>query len=141
MLDTMLPARLTANPTPSPSVSIEEELDLLKERRLDATKGQLPDIDEALHDLEQKYPLDYRYTYERAKIANVGSHTHKEAFAVLFLAGQKAIDAGKAADMLRNLEKDSDREFFELARGHGEWKTLTEALKTNNRSKLRVEKQ
>ena len=127
------------NPTPSPSVSIEEELDLLKERRLDATPGQLPDIDEALQALEQKYPLDYRYTYERAKIANVGSHAHKEAYRVLFHAGQKAIDGGKAADMLRDLEKDSDREFFELAHGHGEWNTLMEALKTNNRSKLRVQ--
>jgi len=79
----------TPNPTPSPSVSIEEELDLLKERRLDATPGQLPDIDEALQALEQKYPLDYRYTYERAKIANVGSHTHKKLIESCFSPGKK----------------------------------------------------
>jgi serine/threonine protein kinase len=133
-----VPANTTPNPSSSP-VSVEEELDLLKERRMDATPGQLPDIDEALQALEAKYPRDYRYTYERAKIANVGSHAHRAAFALLFLAGQKAIDAGKAAEMLKVLDSDSDRDFYQLARGHSEWKTLEEALTTNNKSRLRVE--
>jgi hypothetical protein len=126
------------NPSPTP-VSVEEELDILNERRMDATPGQLPDIDEALQALEVKYPSDYRYTYVRAKIADVGSHAHRAAFSLLLLAAQKAIDAGKAAEMLKALESDSDRDFFDLAHGHSEWKTLEEALKTNNKSSLRVE--
>jgi serine/threonine-protein kinase len=130
------------DPTPNPSqtpVSVDEQLDVLNERRMDATPGQLPDIDEALQALEEKYPSDYRFTYVRAKIADVGSHAHRAAFALLFLAGQKAIDAGKAAEMLKVIESDSDRDFYQLAHGHSEWKTLEEALKTNNKSRLRVD--
>jgi len=50
-----------------------------------------PEIEVALKSAESKYPSDYRFTYERAKLS-VSRPGHGETFNLLFQAGQKAID-------------------------------------------------
>ena len=56
---------------PSPSVSPEDELlARLRERRLTASNSERPKIVEAFAKIERKYPRDYRFPYERAKLAH-----------------------------------------------------------------------
>jgi hypothetical protein len=54
------------------------------------------------------------------------------------LAAEKAIDDGKAEEMLDSLIADKDGDFYKLSRGHREWETLTQALQNKDKAALKA---
>jgi hypothetical protein len=128
-----------AKPQPISTVRSEDDaLKTLRERRTGARTSDRPAILQAFARAEKQYPNDYRFPYERAKLAIIGSKSssHDEAFAALSLAAQKAIKAGKAHEMLEGLETDADGDFHRLSHGHHQWKELLEVLKNKDTSLL-----
>jgi len=139
-----IPAATAANISPAPSISPEDELlARLRERRLNATNSERPKIFEAFAKIERKYPRDYRFPYERAKLAAKGSKSDSrdEAFKALSVAAERAISAGKASEMLSGLETDKAGDFHRLAQGRQEWTRLVVALKRKDTSLLLVKAQ
>lgn len=123
----------------SPSVSPEDELlARLRERRITATNQERPKIVAALSKIERKYPRDYRFPYERAKLVVKGAQTgaRNEAFKALSVAAERAISAGKTSEMLSGLETDKAGDFHRLAQGRQEWSRLVVALKRKDTSLL-----
>jgi len=114
----------------------EEEWKRLRERRIGAKPSETKEVIAAFEDAEKKYPTDYRFAYERAKLSIKGVISHHEAFEAIFLAAEKAIDNGKAQEMLNDLMSDKDGDFFKMSRGHPEWQTLEEALRNKDKSGL-----
>lgn len=136
-----VPAQLVneTKPEASPSVSPEDELlARLRERRITATNSERPKIVEAFTKIERKYPRDYRFPYERAKLVAKGPQTgaRNEAFKALSVAAERAIAAGKANEMLSGLETDKAGDFHRLAQGRQEWTRLVAALKRKDTSLL-----
>lgn len=134
-----VPAQLVNETKPSPSVSPEDELlARLRERRMTATNSERPKIVAAFAKIERKYPRDYRFPYERAKLVVKGSQTsaRTEAFKALSVAAERAISAGKAGEMLSGLETDKAGDFHRLAQGRQEWTRLVAALKRKDTSLL-----
>ena len=128
-----------AKTEPSPSVSPEDELlARLRERRMTATNSERPKIVAAFAKIERKYPRDYRFPYERAKLVvkSAQSDSRNEAFKALSVAAEKAISAGKASEMLSGLETDKAGDFHRLAQGRQEWTRLVAALKRKDTSLL-----
>lgn len=121
----------------SASSAADDELTALRERRLRAQPSEGSKIVADLEAAEKKYPNDYRFPYERAKLSIKGVISHHEAFEALFLAAEKAIDNGKAQDMFNDLSSDKDGDFYKASRGHREWGTLMEALKNNDKAHLK----
>jgi hypothetical protein len=129
------PSVQTTSPTSSAD-SANNEFKALSDRRSHATPGQRPQLDADLRDAERKYPRDYRFTYERARLSATGPDPHG-AFGLLFQAGRNALDNGQAGEMLDNLIRDKDSDLYKLSRGHKDWGVLTEALRHKNRDALR----
>ena len=128
-----------ATTQPAPSISPEDELlARMRERRMTATNSERPKIFEAFAKIERKYPRDYRFPYERAKLAAKGSksESRNEAFKALSVAAERAITAGKANEMLTGLETDKAGDFHRLAQGRQEWSRLVVALKRKDTSLL-----
>ena len=73
-------------------------------------------------------------TSARAQRADIKKKSHEEAFAALARAVQKAIQSGKAGEMLQSMNKDSAGDFQNLSHGYREWAQLQKALKTNDAS-------
>ena len=92
----------------------------------------------AIEEVENKYPTDYRFPYERARLFGKGIISHDEAFTAVFLAAEKAIENGKAQEMLTDLMSDKDGDFSRLSRGHHEWKLLEEALRDGDKGALKT---
>lgn len=135
---------MTSEPIPShanATPTADDELRQLRERRVKTIPADYAQIVAALEDAEREFPTAYRFPYERAKLSITGVVSHHEAFGALFLAAQRAIDYGKADEMLNNLMADKDGDFYKVSRGHGEWKQLEEALKSKDKSKLSVKMQ
>jgi hypothetical protein len=129
---------------PLPSVRPEDELlARMRERRITATNSDRPKIFEAFARIERKYPRDYRFPYERAKLAAKGSksESRKEAFKALSAAAERAIATGKATEMLSGLETDKAGDFYRLAQGRQEWSRLVVALKRKDTSLLAAKTQ
>ncbi|HZE72674.1 MAG TPA: protein kinase [Pyrinomonadaceae bacterium] len=124
-------------PQNSATGSADSEFNALRDKRSNATPAQRPEIEVALKSAESKYPSDYRFTYERAKLS-VSRPGHGETFNLLFQAGQKAIDNGKANDMLSDLMRDKDADFYRLSKGHSEWNVLLEALRRSDKEALKI---
>ena len=120
----------------STSGGAEEEWKRLRERRISAKPSENREIVAAFEDAEKKYPNDYRFPYERAKLSIKGITSHHEAFGALSLAGERAIDNGKAQEMLDSLTADKDGDFYKLSRGHHEWQALKEALSDKDKRGL-----
>ena len=120
------------------SSTADDELKQLRERRINAPPSEAASIIAAFEAAEKKYPNDYRFPYERAKLSIKGITSHHEAFGALSLAGEKAIDNGKAQEMLNNLTADKDGDFYKLSRGHREWQALEEALRNNDKAALKT---
>ena len=59
-------------------------------------------------------------------------------FEAIFLAAEKAIDNGKAQEMLNDLMSDKDGDFYKMSHGHPEWQTLEEALRSQDKSVLKA---
>ena len=134
-----VPTATEANIAPAPTVGPEDELlARMRERRMTASNSERPKIFEAFAKIERKYPRDYRFPYERAKLAAKGpkSDSRDEAFKALSVAAERAITAGKANEMLSGLETDKAGDFHRLAQGRQEWTRLVAALKRKDTSLL-----
>ena len=114
----------------------DEDLKGLRERRISAQPSERAAILASLEQAEKKYPTDYRFPYERSKLSIKGITSHDEAFGALSAAAEKAIDNGKAQEMLDNLNADKDGDFYKLARGHHEWHALMDALSNKDKRDL-----
>ena len=130
-----------SNPTETTTQQVagpEDELKTFREKRLNASDSERPNIFQALAKIEKQYPRDYRFPYERAKLAVKGPHdsSHSEAFKALNAAAEKAISTGKADEMLSGLESDKTGDFTILSHGHQEWSRLVAALKRKDPSLL-----
>ena len=103
-----------------------------------ATPADRSKIIQAIAKVEKQYPRDYRFPYERAKLAANGSKatSRNEAFKALSAAAEKAISTGKANEMLNGLEADKSGDFQKLAQGRQEWTRLVAALKRKDTSLL-----
>ena len=119
-------ATTTAAPIAT-SGGAEEEWKRLREKRISAKPSESSAVIASLNEAEKKYPRDYRFPYERAKLSVKGITSHHEAFGALALAGEKAIDNGKGQEMLDSLTADKDSDFYKLSRGHHEWQALEAA--------------
>ena len=119
-------------------VTPEDELKKLREKRLAATASERSKIFQAFVKIERQYPRDYRFPYERAKLAVKGSKasSQTEAFKALNTAAEKAITTGKASEMLNGLESDKSKDFSRLSQGRYEWSRLVAALKKKDTSLL-----
>jgi outer membrane biosynthesis protein TonB len=124
-------------PQPTP-VTPEDELKKLREKRMGASDSDRSKIFQAIAKVERQYPRDYRFPYERAKLAAKGSkaNSRNEAFKALSVAAEKAISTGKASEMLSGLEADKAGDFQKLAQGRQEWTKLLTALKRKDMSLL-----
>jgi hypothetical protein len=124
----------TQQVTPNP----EDELKQLREKRLSATASDRAKVFQAIAKVEKQYPKDYRFPYERAKLAVKGSKadSRTEAFKALNVAAEKAITTGKANEMLSGLETDKTGDFSSLSQGRFEWSRIVAALKRKDTSLL-----
>jgi hypothetical protein len=118
--------------------SPEDELKRLREKGMSASASERSKIFQAFARVERQYPRDYRFPYERAKLAVKGSKasSRTEAFKALNAAAEKAITTGKANEMLDGLENDKSGDFSRLAQGRYEWSRLVAALKRKDPSLL-----
>lgn len=117
----------------------DSQIKSLSERRHNATDSELTQVMDALERAEKNYPGDYRFPYERAKVAFTlvkGDHHHHKVFELLNLAGQRAIDNGKSVEMLNKLSEDEASDFRRL-RGHDEWNAVKAALTKKDKTLLR----
>jgi hypothetical protein len=116
----------------------DDELNKLRKRRIAATASDRSAILRAFAKAEKQFANDYRFPYERAKLAITLSHSraHDEAFNALHLAAEKAINSGKANEMLDGLQADKAGDFQKLSHGHHEWNQLAEALKSKDTNLL-----
>ena len=124
-------------PQPTP-VTPDDELKKLREKRMGASDSDRSKVFQAIAKVERQYPRDYRFPYERAKLAAKGSkaNSRDEAFKALSVAAEKAISTGKASEMLSGLEADKAGDFQKLAQGRQEWTRLLAALKRKDSSLL-----
>ncbi len=124
------------------SHSAEEELAKLREKRISASAFDSLTILQAIARSEKQYPDDYRFPYERAKmaIARPTTKSHEDAFRALALAAAKAIKADRAQEMLRGLKADKAGDFHKLAHGHREWIQVIEALQMRDARLLQASK-
>jgi hypothetical protein len=118
------------------SRSEDEEVKRLRERRIAAKPSESGEIIAAFEDAEKKYSNDYRFPYERAKLSIKGIATHHEAFSALSMAAERAIDNGKAQELLDSLMADKDGDFYKVSRGHHEWQALLQALTNKDKRGL-----
>jgi hypothetical protein len=116
----------------------EDELRTLRERRIGASPSDRLTILQLFANTEKQFPDDYRFPYERAKLAinGVETRSHDEAFSALSLAAGTAIKTDKADEMLKGLETDRTGDFHKLSHGHREWMQIIEALKRKDASLL-----
>lgn len=120
------------------AVTPEDELKKLREKGMEAKPSERSKVFQAFAKVERQYPRDYRFPYERAKLAAKGSKasSRSEAFKALSVAAQKAISTGKANEMLDGLEADKAGDFQKLAQGRQQWTRLLAALKRKDTSLL-----
>src|SRR5829696_874309 len=116
----------------------EDELKNLREKRMAASASERSRIFQAFAKVEKQYPRDYRFPYERAKLAmkSARASSRNEAFKALNAAAEKAINTGKANEMLNGLESDKSGDFSQISQGRYEWSRLVAALKRKDPSLL-----
>ncbi len=120
----------------SPSVNpADSELDRLRNERINAKAGQIDKIAEELENAEKKYPNDYRFPYELAKLLAPSGEHHKP-FHALSEAARAAIKNNQAEQMSGDLTRDKDADFRRLSRGHKEWTAIENALNQKNETLL-----
>jgi hypothetical protein len=129
------PAETTTQQAP---ITPEEELKKLREKWRSAPTSERSKIVQAIAKIEKQFPRDYRFPYERAKLAAKGPRrsSRSEAFKALNVAAEKAITTGKANEMLNGLETDKSGDFSEISQGRFEWSRLVAALKRKDTSLL-----
>ena len=114
----------------------DADLKRLQERRSNA-KPSDSEIVASIADAQKKYPNDYRFTYERAKLFGKGLISHDEAFDALYEGAEKAIDSGKAQEMLDDMTANKDGDFSRLSRGHRDWGVIMQALSNKDKAALK----
>jgi hypothetical protein len=127
------------NPTSAqtPAIKPEDyELLTIRERIANARPSERPQIVEDLRSAEQKYPVNYRFPYERAKLSTKGVASHDEALAALVAATERAMDAGQGNVMLSELMAGKDTYFRNISKKRDEWNALVTALKDGDRTRL-----
>ncbi len=117
--------------------SADDDLKQLQEKRNTAKPPESKEIVAAFEEAERKYPSDYRFTFERARLLGKGMISHEEAFNALFLAAEKAIDGSKNQEMLGGMEANKEGDFHRLSRGHREWGVIAQALTNNDKAALK----
>ena len=127
----------SSNLNAAPNSSTDDEFTRLQSKLNNAPPNEKNALDTELKNAESKYPNDFRFTYQRAKLETVKSKGHHEAFEMLFLAGEKAIKADRSAELLRDLQKDKNTDLKRLT-DHQEWRVLQNALQTKNSKALDV---
>src|SRR5262245_15142560 len=118
--------------------SADEEFQSLLDMQTKEDTSDRTELSDAYAAAEKKHPNDYRFSYERAKLSIFGFATHHEAFGALAMAAEKAIDNGKAQEMLDSLIAYQDIDFHKLARGHREWQILLDALRDKDKTLLQA---
>ena len=121
-----------------PTGTAEDGLRKLRQRRAAASASDRLALLRDCATLEKEYPTDYRFPYERARLAVMGptAKSAEPAFQALQLAAERAIHAGKARNMLQSLDNDRFGEFRKLSQGHLEWAQIVQALKRRDVSLL-----
>lgn len=152
-LNSFKPDPSTENPSTAPSYqptpviiplqatianAADEEIKLLRERRIEAEPSERLEIISALEQAENKYPNDYRFPYELSKLSIKGRVSHHEAFENLTRAAQRAIDSGQADQMLNSFMADKNGDFHKLSHGHHEWEAIEQALRNKDKEVLKV---
>lgn len=94
-------------------------------------------IESAVKAAESRYPEDYRFAYQAAKLEAMTSKSHHEAFEMLFGVAKQAIETGKSAELLTALQQDGKNSLRRLT-DHKEWKILETALRNNDLTELEV---
>ncbi len=110
----------------------------LREEARNATGESVLTVDERLRAAESEFPLEFRFSYQRAQRVVFGRHEHHEAFGLLRRAAEKAIETGRSEAMLEMLRSDGVQSgpFWKLTRGHSEWHQIVEALEHGDREAL-----
>lgn len=130
------PAETTTTQQVKP-VTPDDELNKLRERGMSASASERSKIVQAFAKVEKQYPRDYRFPYERAKfVVKTRKSARSEAFKALNVAAEKAIETGKANEMLNGLESDKTGDFSSLSQGRYEWSRIVAALKRKDTSLL-----
>ena len=117
--------------------SADDDLKRLQERRSNAQPSESKEIVAAFERAERKYPSDYRFTFERARLFGKRMISHDESFDALFLAAEKAIDANKSTEMLAGMTTNQDGDFHRLSHGHPEWGVIMQALSNRDKAALK----
>jgi len=116
----------------------DQELEKLKQKLETNASVDTARILQTFVRTEKRYPNDYRFPYERARlVAKAREATSRnDAFDALASAATKAIKNGKATEMLDGLESDKGGDFHQLSRDKREWSLLTQALKAQDPTRL-----
>lgn len=131
------PTTSSSQSTPTVSDnSADAELSRLQETVNDANSSG-SEILAAITDAEEKYPTDYRFTYERAKLVGKGLIKHKEGWAALRRSAEIAIDGGKAQQMSADMVPRERSDFARLSSHPAEWNEIIEALNNNDKTLLK----
>ena len=138
------PVAAPAANTPQATKTVEtvrpedQELEKLKQRLDDRGSVDQTRMMQSFARTEKRYPNDYRFPYERARLVLKArdAASKGDAFNALAAAATKAIKNGKATEMLDGLESDKGGDFQKLSRDKREWSLLTQALKTQDLSRL-----
>ena len=93
--------------------------------------------DSELKDAKGRFPDDYRFAYQAAKLEAITNKGHHEAFELLHLVAKQAIETGKSAELLTALQQDGKNSLRRLT-DHKEWKILETALRNNDIKALEV---
>ena len=118
--------------------SADEELKTLTGERLKSTPNDINKIDEKLKQAEEKYPNDYRFTYERARLY-APLPKHDKSFDALFESARKAIKNNQASEMLDKITQDTNIYFKRMAVGHKQWTAIINAIRQKDESLLSEE--
>jgi len=116
----------------------DQELAKLKQRLESPSAVDQTRMMQTFVKTEKRYPNDYRFPYERARLALKArdASSRDDAFDALTAAATKAIKNGKATEMLDGLESDKVGDFQKLSRDKREWSLLTQALRNQDLSRL-----
>jgi serine/threonine-protein kinase len=127
----------TTQPPPG-STAADAELLELKAESSHAKLADHPRLIAKFEMAEKKYPNDYRFPYERAKLEVEDEEGHEETVVEpLFIAGQIALSTAKADEMVDDLLKEENHKFREFSKDHKkDWVTLIQALKNKDKGAL-----
>ena len=125
-------------PSPRPP-NAEQVLEEILQKFSSAPDSQQA-LDDALREAQEKFPTDYRFTYERIRLhVPDDEYHHHKAFLLLKDAATRAIKNGQAPRMLERMNNDLnlDNKIKKLSIGHQEWRQGIEALEQEDTSLLR----